>query len=77
MASLSTTERSAAGVAASRVMDAELDRMLAGEQPRFGERVGFIGADLATAHRIGEHHDEGFTVVVVDEHENVRVLPAP
>lgn len=58
-------------------MTADMDAILAGEESRFGERVAFVGSDLATAERIGEYHEDGFTVVVVDAHENVRVLPVP
>lgn len=34
-------------------------------------------ADLVTDEMIRESHDEGQTVVVVDEHERVTILPAP
>jgi hypothetical protein len=77
MAAVSRYERTPADLAASRVMDAELDRVIAGEDSRFGTRVAYMSTDLATAARIRERHDEGYTVVVVDEHENVRVLPVP
>lgn len=77
MATMRTPERSAAQLAASRVMLEEIDRIVAGGESRFPNSSVFVAADLATDKVIGESHENGQTVVIVDEGENVRVLPAP
>ncbi|HMJ02316.1 MAG TPA: hypothetical protein VK506_05205 [Conexibacter sp.] len=56
---------------------ADIDRINAGEESRYGPKASFVGSDLVTDEMIRESHDKGLTVVIVDEHENVRVLPAP
>lgn len=77
MATTSTSKRSAAGIAASRVMDAEIDVILAGGESRFPDKMAFIGADIVTDERIREHHAEGAAVLIVDEHGDERFLPVP
>ncbi len=77
MASMTRTIRTPARRATSRVMDAEIARVLTGEEGRFPDFTSFIPADLATAQEIRLSHDTGYAVAIVDEHENVRVLPAP
>ena len=77
MATVRASRRSLAQMAASRVMDADIDRILAGDKGRFPSFSVFVGSDLVTDKLIREGHAEGKAVVIVDEHENVRVLPAP
>ncbi|WP_041730892.1 hypothetical protein [Conexibacter woesei] len=71
------TQRSAAQLATSRVVDAEVDRVIEGDEPRFGNPASFIPSDLLTSEGIAEAHGRGCTVVIVDADENVRVLPVP
>lgn len=77
MATVGTSTRSAAALAASRVMDAEIEAVIAGGESRFPDRTTFIGSDLVTDHRIRECHAEGSAVVIVDEHGNERFVPVP
>lgn len=77
MATTSASKRSAAGIAASRVMDAEIDVILAGGESRFPDKMAFVGADIVTDAMIQEHHAEGAAVLIVDEHGNERFLPVP
>jgi len=77
MAAVRPTTHSAAWHARSRVFDAEIKRVIAGGEPRFPNYSSFIDSDLVTDEMIRESHEHGKTVVIVDEHENVTVLPAP
>lgn len=77
MAVVRRTQRSAAQLATSRVIDAEVDRVVAGDEPLYGDLASFIPSDLVTPEDIEEAHAEGHTVVIVDADENVRVLPVP
>jgi hypothetical protein len=77
MASIGTSKRSAAAIAASRVMDAEIDAIVAGGESRFPDETMFVGADIVTDEMIRECHAEGSAVVIVDEHGNERFLPVP
>ena len=77
MATVGTTKRSAAALAAARVMDIEIDVHIAGGESRFPDETTFIGADIATDAMVRECHAEGSAVVIVDEHGNERFLPVP
>ena len=77
MAAVGSTTRSAASLATSRVVDAEIDAVCAGGESRFPYMTAFIPSDLVTDKRIREHHAEGSAVVIVDEHGNERFLPVP
>jgi hypothetical protein len=77
MATVGTTRRSAAAIAASRVMDAEIERHIAGGESRFPDETTFVGADIASDEMVRECHAEGSAVVIVDEHGNERFLPVP
>ncbi len=77
MAATGTSKRSAAAIAASRVMDREIDVIIAGGESRYPDFTTFVGADLATDELIRERHAEGRAVVIVDEHGNERFLPVP
>jgi hypothetical protein len=77
MATTGTSKRSAAGLAASHVMDREIDAIVAGGESRFPDETTFVGADIVTDEMIRECHAEGSAVVVVDEHGNERFLPVP
>ncbi len=77
MATVRTTERSAACHAKSRVFSAEIKRVTAGGEPRFPDYCSFIASDRASDEEIREVHARGFAAVIVDEHEQVTVLPAP
>lgn len=77
MATMRKTTRSPAAEAASRAMDAELDRELAGGEPRYPNGTVFVGADIATPALIRGDQAEGKPIVIVDEHGNERFLPAP
>jgi hypothetical protein len=63
--------------AAFRVMKAEIDKVAAGGESRFPDFCSFISTDLVTDEKIRDAHADGNAVVIVDEHENVTVLPAP
>ena len=76
MASVDATE-TAAGRAAHRVMMADIDRVVAGGESSFPDFSCFVSSNLATDELIRESHERGQAVVIVDEHEHVRVLPAP
>lgn len=77
MASVRTMRHSAAWYARSRVFDAEINRVVAGHEPRFPDYSHFFSSDLVTDEDIRDCHEQGQAVVIVDEHENVTVLPAP
>ena len=77
MATVGTAKRSAAAIAASRVMDAEIDVHIAGGESRFPYGTTFVGADIATDDLVRERHAEGRAVVIVDEHGSERFLPVP
>ena len=77
MAAVRPTTHSAAWHARSRVCDAEIDRIIAGREPHFPNYSCFVASDLVTDEMIRESHDHGQAVIIVDEHENVTVLPAP
>lgn len=70
-------KRSPAQLATWRVIDAEVDRTLAGHEPRFPDGSKFFPSDIATQAGIAEAHGRGCTVVIVDADESLRVLPAP
>jgi hypothetical protein len=77
MARVETSTASPAGVATARVMDAEIDRVIAGSKSCFPNFAKFVASDVVTDDIIRASHANGQTVVIVDEHEHVRVLPAP
>lgn len=77
MAMVRPTQRSAAQLATSRVIDADMERIIAGAEPRFPSPTAFVPSDLVTSEGIREDHAHGYTVVIVDADENVRVLPVP
>jgi hypothetical protein len=77
MANVKTPRRSAAWLATSRVTEAFVDASIAGEELPFPNGSRVIPADIVTDDMIRESHEHGKTVVIVDEHENVTVLPAP
>lgn len=77
MAAVGSTTRSPAALAASRVMDTEIDVVIAGGESRFPDGTAFVASDLVTDEMIGRHHAEGSAVVIVDEHGNERFLPVP
>jgi hypothetical protein len=77
MAPVRTSRRTPAREAASRVMMEDIDRVIAGGESRFPYDSCFIGSDLVTDEMVRERHEVGKTVVIVDEHEHVTVLPAP
>ena len=77
MAAIGSSTRSAASLATSRVVDAEIDAVCAGGEARFPYMTTFIPADLVADWRINEAHAEGSAVVIVDEHGNERFLPVP
>ncbi len=71
------TRHSAAWHAKARVFDNEIARVVAGGEPRLPNYSHFFAADLVTDEEIREAHEQGLAAVIVDEHENVTVLPAP
>lgn len=77
MATVRAQRRSAAWLATSRVTDAFLEASLAGEELPFPNFSSVIASDLVTEDAIRERHAVGRTVVIVDEHEHVTVLPPP
>lgn len=77
MAPMRAPKRSAAYLATDRVTDAFLKASLAGEELPFPDGSSVFASDVVTDERIRESHAHGRTVVIVDEHENVTVLPAP
>jgi len=77
MASLRAPRRSAAGLAADRVIDRFVEAANAGRELPFPNGANVVPSDLATEERIREAHESGYTVAIVDEHERVTVLPAP
>jgi hypothetical protein len=77
MATVRTSSMTAAREAAFRVMKAEIDKVVAGGESRFPDFCSFIATDLVTDEKIRDAHAYGNAVVIVDEHENVTVLPAP
>ena len=77
MAATDELKASPARLATWRVIDAAMEAHIAGGEFGFPDGSAFIPADRATDKAIRRYHDEGRTVVVVDEHERVRVLPPP
>lgn len=77
MASVGASPHSPSGLAKHRVLMADIDRVVAGGESRFPNGSLFVASDLVTDKKIREAHAVGQTVVVVDEHEHVTVLPAP
>lgn len=77
MATVRPARRSAASLAADRVCDAFFKASLADEELPFPNGSRVIPSDLVTDEKIAEAHAYGRSVVIVDEHENVTVLPAP
>jgi hypothetical protein len=77
MATMRASRRSAAQLATSRVTKAFVDASIAGDELPFPNGSYVIPSDLVTNEEIRESHEHGKTVVIVDEDENVTVLPAP
>jgi hypothetical protein len=77
MATVKRRGRSAASIATERVMDDDFERAAAGGESRFPNFTTFVGADVVTDEKIRESHARGYAVVIVDEHGEARVLPAP
>jgi hypothetical protein len=77
MAAMRASRRSAASLAADRVCDAFVKASIAGEELPFPDGSSVFSSDVVTDERIREAHAHGRTVVIVDEQENVTVLPAP
>lgn len=77
MATVKPSSATPASEAASRVMQREIDRVVAGGESRFPAYCSFIASDRVTDEEIREAHEQGLAAVIVDEHENVTVLPAP
>ena len=77
MAKVNASRRSAAFLAASRVCDAFLKASLADEELLFPNGSSVIPSDLVTDEKIADAHAHSRGVVIVDEHENVTVLPSP
>jgi hypothetical protein len=77
MATLRASKHAAAREAAFSVMRADIDRVIDGGESRFPSHSSFIASDLVTDAKIRDAHAHGNAVVIVDEHENVTVLPAP
>lgn len=78
MATMRASRRSAAQLATDRVINAFIDASLAEEDDLpFPDGSCVIPSDLVTEEDIREAHAHGRSVVIVDEHENVTVLPSP
>lgn len=77
MATVRASSMTPACEAAFRVMQNELDKVVAGGESRFPDFCSFVASDRVTDERIRDAHAHGKAVVIVDEHENVTVLPAP
>lgn len=77
MGSVRTKPRTRAQRAIERIMEEDLERVLAGDTSHYPDGTGFVPIHLATPDAIAGLHAEGRTVVVVDEHGNERFLPAP
>jgi len=77
MAKVKAPRRSPASLATDRVCDAFLKASLADEELPFPNGSSVIPSDLVTDEKIVDAHAHGRTVVIVDEHENVTVLPSP
>jgi hypothetical protein len=54
-----------------------IDKVVAGDESHFPDYSCFVGSDPVTDEMIRDAHARGKTVVIVDEHEHVTVLPAP
>jgi hypothetical protein len=72
-----STTTTPAREATHRVMMEDIHRINAGAESRFSDYCSFIPSDLVTAEMVDEAHARGHAVVIVDEHENITVLPAP
>jgi len=77
MATVRASSMTPAQEAAFRVMKRDIDRVVDGGESRFPDFSAFIASDLVTDAEIREAHTHGNAAVIVDEHENVTVLPAP
>ena len=78
MATMRAPRRSAAQLATDRVINAFIEATLAEvEELPFPDGSCVIPSDLVTEKDIREAHAHGRSVVIVDEHENVTVLPSP
>lgn len=77
MATTRLTTSTPAREATHRVMMEDIARINSGAESRFSDYCSFIPSDLVTDAGIREAHARGHTVVIVDEHEHVTVLPAP
>ncbi len=77
MATMRAPRRSSARLATDRVTRAFVEAANAGRELPFPNGAHVIPSDLVTDERIRESHARGDTVAIVDEHENVTVLPAP
>ncbi|HKG02686.1 MAG TPA: hypothetical protein VKB03_05860 [Conexibacter sp.] len=74
---MSNGTASAAQLAANRICDAFVKAANADEKLPFPNGSCVIPSDVVTDDEIRESHERGKTVVIVDEHEHVTVLPAP
>lgn len=77
MATMRAPRRSAAALAADRLCDAFFEASLVGDELPFPDGSYVIPSDLVTDEDVREAHAHGSSVVIVDEHDNVTVLPAP
>lgn len=77
MATLRKSRESSARRATDRVIDGFVTAAIAGDELPFPNGAHVISSDLVTDEMIREAHASGQTVAIVDEHENVQVLPAP
>ncbi len=77
MASVGASPSSPSGLAKHRVLMADIDRVVDGGESRFPNGSLFVASDRVTDEKVCEAHAVGQTVVIVDEHEHVTVLPAP
>jgi hypothetical protein len=75
MASVRHTPLSGAAAAILAAHDAELERMLAGEEPRYPNGAHFIPADIATQDGVADARSRSVTVIIIDEHGNEQWLP--
>lgn len=77
MADVRAPRRSPARIATDRVIDRFIDASLTDEDLPFPDGSCVIPSDLVTDEKIADAHAHGRSVVIVDEHENVTVLPSP
>lgn len=77
MATVRAARRSEASLAADRLCDAFFEASLVGDELPFPDGSFVIPSDLVTDKDVREALAHGRSVVIVDEHENVTVLPSP